>query len=185
MSHFACPLCGLNRSIASYDPSEYSDDIMICTFRSKGYRMGFHPPDKESISNFDMDDLLELIVDRILDLYFLYCEEEEDDAEESDEHEERQDRLLQAINYEVQDAYPKGFNTIFQAALALLKVHRRYKLDEEDDEEDEYEAQDIEDGEMYDPAADSRKEEEYRNMSDLDRELLRAERELAREDTPL
>ena len=183
MSHFACPLCGLNRSISTYDPTDYEDDIMICTFRSKGGRDGFHPPDKEPISNFDMDDLLELIIDRILDLYFLYCEEEEDELEDKEEYEETLDSLLQAINFEVQDAYPKGFNTLFEASLALLRVHRRYKVDEEDEEDDEEEDY-IGDGEMYDPAADSQRGEDYGELSELDRELLRAEKDLAFEDTP-
>ena len=182
LSHFRCPLCGLAKPISTYDPSEYLDEIMILIQHSKGRGKGFYPPSEVPISDLDdKDELKELIKDRISDLYFCHCADEEDEAEEKDEYEERLDQLIQAINYEVQDFYPKGFNTIFNASLALLRVHRRYKVDEED----EYEAQDIEDGEMYDPATDSRKEEEYRNMSDLDRELLRAERELAREDTPL
>ena len=160
---------------------------MILTQHSKGRGRGFYPPSEAPISDFDdKDELKKRILNRISDLYFCHCEEE-DEAEEKDEEEERQDQLIQAINYEVEDAYPKGFNTIFQAALALLKVHRRSKVEEEeeDDKEDEYKAQNIEDGEMYDPAADSRREEDNRNMSDLDRELARADRELARKDTPL
>ena len=143
MSHFRCPLCGLAKSIRTYDPSDYLDVIMILTQHSKGRGRGFYPPSEAPISDFDdKDELKKRILNRISDLYFCHCEEE-DEAEEKDEEEE------------------------------------------EDDKEDEYKAQNIEDGEMYDPAADSRREEDNRNMSDLDRELARADRELARKDTPL
>ena len=158
---------------------------MMLIQHSKGYGKGFYPPSEVPISNFDdKDELKELILDRILDLYFFHCVDEKDEAEEKDEFEEHQDKLIQAINYEVQDAYPKGFNTLFEVSLALLRVHRRYKVDEEDEEDDEEEDY-IGDGEMYDPAADSQRGEDYGELSELDRELLRAEKDLVFEDTPL
>ena len=100
---------------------------------SKGYGKGFYPPSEVPISNFDdKDELKELILDRISELYFCHCVDEEDEVEDEDEYEERLDKLLQAINIEVREAYPRGFNTLFEASLALLRVHRRYKVDEED-----------------------------------------------------
>ena len=187
-TQFICPICGKFNSVRKYDPTDFIIDVLAVETKGEGRGYGTSVVSRESIFTLGMNDLAELIGDRISCIYSLFYDVEEEDAEEKDEHEEHQDRLLQAINYEVQDYYPRGFDNIFEAALALLKVHRRHKVDEEDeedDEEDEYEAQDIEDGEMYDPAADSRREEDYSKMSELDRQLAIADRDLAREDTPL
>ncbi|EMR73389.1 hypothetical protein MCGE09_00560, partial [Thaumarchaeota archaeon SCGC AB-539-E09] len=32
MSHLRCPLCGLNRPLSNYDPSEYDLDIRLVKF---------------------------------------------------------------------------------------------------------------------------------------------------------
>lgn len=41
MSHISCMLCGLQRPIKNYDPSNFENELYLITKRSKGYRRGF------------------------------------------------------------------------------------------------------------------------------------------------
>lgn len=184
-NQFICPLCGKFNSIRKYDPSDYVIDILAVATKGEGRGGGTSVVDKKSIFSLGMEDLAEIISDRIFDLCSLFFEaEDEEERKKEEEQEELVDELLQDINVEICRQHPKGFNTLFEASAALLRVHRRHKVDEEDEEDDKEEDY-IEDGEMYDPAADSQREEDYSEMSELDRELLRAEKDLAFEDTPL
>jgi len=127
MSHFQCPLCGLSRPISTYDPTDYLLDILILTQHSKGRGKGFYPPSKESIFNLGMEDLIELISNRISDLYFLLYEREEEEPEKEDGLEESLDDILQDINDELRKQHPKGFDNLFDASVALLDLYRDLK----------------------------------------------------------
>ena len=41
MSHISCMLCGLQRPIKNYDPSNFDNELYLISKRSRGYRGGF------------------------------------------------------------------------------------------------------------------------------------------------
>ncbi len=65
MSHISCMLCGLQRPVSNYDPSNYDNELYLITKRSKGYRGGFDN-DFEPILGDDV--YTPLIKNRILEI---------------------------------------------------------------------------------------------------------------------
>ena len=70
MSHISCILCGLQRPVKGYDPSDYEKEIYLITKKSKGYAAGF---EDESIPILGDDVYTPMIKNRILDVtqYFV------------------------------------------------------------------------------------------------------------------
>lgn len=70
MSHISCILCGLQRPVKGYDPSDYEKEIYLITKKSKGYAAGF---EDESTPILGDDVYTPIIKNRILDVtqYFV------------------------------------------------------------------------------------------------------------------
>ena len=65
MSHITCMLCGLQRPVSNYDPSNYDNELYLITKRSKGYASGF---EDEKTAILGDDIYTPLIKDRILEI---------------------------------------------------------------------------------------------------------------------
>jgi hypothetical protein len=71
MSHFACPLCSKNSSIANYSPDELDLDLMVVTFGSHG-RGGIYIEDKSSV--LGEGDLSSMVAGRTLKLVKMFMD---------------------------------------------------------------------------------------------------------------
>lgn len=87
MSLWICPICGKQVSIRHYDPSDFDDDILIIQLRGLGRGMGFEVVKEYSLLDGSDPELLNLISDRVAEIYDLLFEDEEDTEEEDDEEE--------------------------------------------------------------------------------------------------
>lgn len=66
-SQFICPLCGKFNSVRKYDPSDFVIDVLAVATKGEGRGKGTSVVVKESIFNLDMEDLVELIGDRVFE----------------------------------------------------------------------------------------------------------------------
>ncbi len=71
MSHLICPLCGLSRPLASFDPTSFDRDICSQSFSGLGRGRGFLASGRVSILH---SDTTKLIKGRLLDLVSLLME---------------------------------------------------------------------------------------------------------------
>jgi len=65
MSHISCMLCGLQRPVSNYDPTNYENELYLISKRSKGYRGGF---DDDFVPILGDDEYTPLIKNRILEI---------------------------------------------------------------------------------------------------------------------
>jgi len=65
LSHISCILCGLQRPVKGYDPSNYEKEIYLITKKSRGYAAGF---EDESTPILGDDVYTPMIKDRMLDV---------------------------------------------------------------------------------------------------------------------
>lgn len=96
MSHLLCMLCGLQRPIKNYDPSEYENELYLITKKSKGYRKGFEDEYQPILG----DDLYTPIIkSRILEMVRALKERGIISKEEIENitDEEESDKLLKEI----------------------------------------------------------------------------------------
>jgi hypothetical protein len=70
LSHISCLLCGLQRPVRGYDPSNYENELYLITKKSKGYAAGF---EDECTPILGDDIYTPIIKDRILEItqYFV------------------------------------------------------------------------------------------------------------------
>ena len=72
MTHILCPLCGWNRSIKNYDPSNYERDLIFKVMKGKGRGKGFETIDEHSVLGDDVYS--PIFARRVLDLLKMFCQ---------------------------------------------------------------------------------------------------------------
>jgi hypothetical protein len=91
LSHILCPLCGWNRALSSYDPTNYANDILIVSFKGLGRGKGFEVATEQSLFGENIDPVFyEMIRKRIAELHALF-EDVEEEIEDQDQAEEETD----------------------------------------------------------------------------------------------
>jgi len=142
-----------------YDPEDFEDDILRVQVRGLGRGKGTEREWTVSIFDDEEAPIFLKLRDRISTLYSLFYDDE-------DRSEERGD-LLYDINAALEPYYgDDAFDNLFDAAVALLGQFRDYYDEEEEDKESEAEH-----------SVDPGDEVDFESLSDLDKELLLAERE--------
>ena len=140
-----------------------------------GYGRGFGVADKGSILDSG-DPVLFLISNRVLAISRFLIDAEIITEEmlashllvsESQTQVDEREELLYGINNALNPYYVDAFDNLFDASEALLKQFQDYE-DEEEDEEAEGE---------HPVAPGDEEEEDFESLSELDKELLLAERE--------
>jgi len=73
MSHIACPLCGKNAPLSSFDPESLDLDLRVIGFRGLGYGGGFAKSYENSV--LGDDQYSPMVAARILDLLEMFLNE--------------------------------------------------------------------------------------------------------------
>lgn len=170
-NQFQCPLCGRSVSIRKFDPTEFDDDVTGIRFEGLGYGRGFGVAEKGSLLDSG-DPVLDLIADRVLEisrflmdagiltqsmiashLPVLASQAQVDEREE----------LIDDINAALEPYYgDEAFENLFDASKALLDQFLDYEEEEAEEDDDEYDESDT---------------MQHESLSEIDKELLLAERE--------
>ena len=74
MSHLACPLCGKNAPLTSFDPENLDLDVSLTSFIGLGRGKGFTTSEKISI--LGDDTYSPMIADRIINLLKMFLNED-------------------------------------------------------------------------------------------------------------
>jgi len=157
MSQIICPLCGKFTSARLYDPEDFEEDIKRVQVRGLGRGKGTEREWSVSIFEDEDDPVFIKLRDRIVKLYSLFFDDEDRSEEWND--------LLDDINAALNPYYVDAFDSLFDASEALLKQFNDY---EEEDEESEGE---------HSVVLEDEEEEDFESLSELDKEILLAERE--------
>ena len=160
ISVFRCPICGLQRGIKKFDPSDSDLDITVIQLRGLGKGKGFEIVDEYSILSGEHPELLELISDRVAIVHDLLFET--DDSEE----------LLDDINAVLRPDYEdEAFENLVDAAKALLDQFLDY--DEEDNDEEENDDLPVEtiDKELWIADHEEDNDDEEEDISDPDEDI--------------
>ncbi len=159
-THFQCPICGRNVGIKGYDPSNFEVDVLGLSFVGLGRGRGFDVSKKESLLDTG-DSVLELISDRLAEVYDLFYGTDE----------------VEELTDEINEALGADYATLFDAAMDLLSRYQDYQEEEEDEEEESMDSIVLDEEEDEDEKPLIVEEEEEEPLSELDREILIAERE--------
>lgn len=179
--YIICPLCHLRSHLNRFKPEELEDIIELIEMRSLGRARGWK--ETARYSALDNEELMGRIADRCLIILRLIGKEvttpEDEDLEEElrdrieelsgfvDEYEEEMDELLADVNRALPNVYEE-FDTLEEALKALIVEYHEALEEEDDDEEEENDEDDDEEDDDND---------EREPLSELDKELLIAERE--------
>ena len=167
-NQFQCPLCGRSVSIRKFDPTEFDDDVNGIRFEGLGYGRGFGVAEKGSILESG-DPVLALIGDRVLEISRFLMDAgiltqsmivSHFPVLESYAQVDEREKLIDDINAALEPYYgDEAFENLFNASKALLDQFLDYEEEEDEDENGE---------------SDTR---QYESLSELDKEILLADRE--------
>ncbi len=177
--YLVCPLCGKLAHLNCFNPDDYDDDIKCVEMRSLGRAKGFEVTKR--FSALGDEELMNMISSRCYAILKIVGEEVTEtfmvtDVENRlrdkivelqsslDSYEEEMDGILAKVNDVLIDIYEEEFVNLEKAMDALITEYQEVMEEAEDEDEEAEDDDEVE----YAEAFESR--------SELDREILLAER---------
>ena len=143
-NQFLCPLCGKTNQAATFDPSEFKDDVIGLRFRGLGRGRGWEISEEGSLLGSEVP-VLKLLSDRVGVLYdMLYEGDEFEEAldESNEKYGTNHETLLEAFLYV--SSWLDDFLEEEPDEVDLVSPHSPQPVTQEPDDEDDWDEEEPE-----------------------------------------